>query len=136
MKEIEKSESFCCSKNNFTLSGNCWRCYHNWNTEMILQSWNIYRKETKNEKVILIYIIPIYSIFVCKCFLFLFKGEQWSFSGSDGMGLFFLRERLSSMDFRWFCFPLTITINYFFFTNWPLDSMVFQWFWGHSTIAI
>ena len=48
---------------------------------------------------------------------------------------FFPREPLASMVFRWFCSPLTITINYFF-NNWPLDSMVFQWFWGHSTIAI
>ena len=57
------------------------------------------------------------------------------FLGAMGYNGFFLREPLASMVFRWFCSPLTITINYFF-NNWPLDSMVFQWFWGHSTIAI
>ena len=57
------------------------------------------------------------------------------FLGAMGYNVFFPREPLASMVFRWFCSPLTITINYFF-NNWPLDSMVFQWFWGHSTIAI
>ena len=40
-----------------------------------------------------------------------YRGEQWSFFGSDG---FFPREPLASMVFQWFCSPLTITINYFF----------------------
>ena len=31
-----------------------------------------------------------------------------------GYNGFFLREPLASMVFRWFCSPLTITINYFF----------------------
>ena len=69
------------------------------------------------------------SIFPCS------RGEQLSFLGAMGWDVFFPREPLASMDFRWFCYPLTITINSFF-TNWPLDLMVFQWFWGHSTIVI
>ena len=31
------------------------------------------------------------------------------------------------MVFQWFCYPLTITIECFF-ADWPLTSMVFQWF--------
>ena len=46
----------------------------------------------------------------------LINGQFWGAMGWDG---FFPREPLASMDFRWFCYPLTITINYFF-TNWPL----------------
>ena len=45
------------------------------------------------------------------------RGEQWSFFGSDGirMECFFSREPLASIVFRWFCYPLTITINYILF---------------------
>ena len=36
------------------------------------------------------------------------------FLGAMGWDVFFPRELLASMDFRWFRHPLTITINYFF----------------------
>ena len=35
------------------------------------------------------------------------------------------------MVFQWFCYPLTITIECFF-ADWPLTSMVFQWFYPNS----
>ena len=37
------------------------------------------------------------------------------FLGAMGWDVFFPREPLASMDFRCFCHPLTITINYFFY---------------------
>ena len=35
------------------------------------------------------------------------------------------------MVFQWFCYPLTITIECFF-ADWPLTSVVFQWFFPNS----
>ena len=73
--------------------------------------------------------------FVISASIFDIEVKNGHFLGTMGYDGFFPQEPLASMVFRWFCSPLTITINYFF-NNWPLDSMVFQWFWGHSTIAI
>ena len=37
------------------------------------------------------------------------------FLGAMGWDVFFpARTMMALMDFRWFCYPLTITINYFF----------------------
>ena len=49
------------------------------------------------------------------------RGEQWSFFESDVMVIF-------SFGYS------TITINWFSASR-PLLSMVFRWFWGHSTIG-
>ena len=41
---------------------------------------------------------------------------------------FFFRAPLPTMVFQWFCYPMTITIEWFF-AEWPLTSMVFQCFY-------
>ena len=53
--------------------------------------------------------------------------QRWSFFYNDGMVMFFSNAPLPSMVFQWFYYPWTITIECFF-TDQPLKSMVFRWF--------
>ena len=78
----------------------------------------------------------LYCNWYCYHFIVWDRSEQWSFFGCDGIGWFFFRV---NHWYQWIfdgfatLWPSPLTT---FFTNWPLDSMVYQWFWGHSTIAI
>ena len=96
-------------------------CFLRWNIYAILWINSLIIKSTN----FFIFYVPLEGLEV----------NNGHFLGAMGYDGFFPREPLASMVFRWFCSPLTITINYFF-NNWPLDSMVFQWFWGHSTMVI
>ena len=50
--------------------------------------------------------------------------------------VFFLQEQLASMDFRWFCYPLTITIKYLQILTLLSDHRTRWFFNGFGVIQL